>query len=115
MNNETEKNDITEADINKDVLIGYAIVKGVYEKQYIYKVPIVGWWEEFDDDSIDLEDDDEVIGVITAIPGSYKVSGVDSDGRTLIALGYEFPGAYHPDWIEELKLRRKANALSSQK
>ena len=55
--------------------------------------------------AMDIADNCKVIGVLPALPNTYRVYGYDIEGDT-IELGYEYPGAEHPDWVEELKFQR---------
>ena len=50
----------------------------------------------------------KVLGIVPAQPGTFLVRCCpDEIDGFCIMLGYELPGAYHPDWVEECKERIK--------
>jgi hypothetical protein len=92
----------------KDAVIGFLVTKVPHfqpkrgEPTHFVSVrPLTVSWEGMEKD-VDLEEDEKVIGVIPAPPGSYEVWGFLPDGKGQV-LGYEFPGAYAPDWNKVLK------------
>lgn len=102
------ENKVTVSDIIREPILGYVLIKHTTKfGKIIFKEPIIGWWEVPESDGIELEGDDEIIGIIQAPPGSYLVFGTSETRNTPIQLGTEFPGASHPDWIVELEERRK--------
>lgn len=116
MNN--TKKDITEADIYREAIIGFAVIKNStgHGRYYgVYNEPICIQHDGLED-NINVLADHEIIGVLPAPPMSYRVYGFDGRGDE-IDLGYEFPGAYHPDWTKELKQMRELRdeQFSSQK
>lgn len=100
--------------ILKDVIIGFMVVK--YNRKdgsfFIGTEPLCTSWDGFgDNETVDI--DDEIIGVIPAPQCSYKVLGLFPDNRYEF-LGYEFRGAYSPDWrqilgkrIDQMKKRKE--------
>ena len=102
-------------EIIRDPIIAFLIVKvkNDHESFYINTVPITTDWNNFNEDnSIDI--DEEIMGVVPAPQHSYMVSGLFPrkgvkypDKGTFKSLGYEFEGAYCPDWKKELERRIK--------
>jgi hypothetical protein len=102
----------------KEPLIGFLAVTtrrndGSY---FVTTYPLGSSWDHFGE-HVELEKNDEVIGVFPAPPYSYIISGLfPKDGEnypdtgTFELLGYEFDGADCPDWNTILKdaiLKRK--------
>ncbi len=102
--------------IIKDIIIGFLITKhkrrdGSY---YISNQPLIGSWDDLGDDEAVVNSDDEIIGIIPAPPYSHRVLGlfkcVEKDlpyphNGVYDTLGYEFPGAYYPNWKKLLEER----------
>ncbi len=105
--------------IIKDLIVGFLIVKFIVRdgNYHIRAIPLDSSWDGFNGDNY-LCPNEEIIGVIPAPQGSYKVLGLipcergrvkHSDIGSYEKLGYEYSGAYHPDWeklLEEMKNRR---------
>lgn len=91
--------------ITKDPVIGFLVtVEQLSTGQCgVYIYPLEAGWEGADSFSINGEI--KVVGVIPAPPGSYVVRGL-MPNNIYEELGYEFPGAYHPDWLAELMKKR---------
>ena len=97
--------------IFKNPVIGFVVVK-MKERGILGMLPLIGGWEEED---IDLpleekrvEKEDEVLGVIPAPSGTKAVYGVIDEERGFMELlGYEFEGAFHPNWEEERQIKIK--------
>lgn len=109
--------------IFREPVIGFVIIKGEYQfsnrkgkpEYYITQKIITTNWEGLDGDDIDLYPEErEVVGVIPAPPGSFAVYGCLPDD-TATLLGYEFPGAYSPDWEELLDTVIKQRTRDSGK
>lgn len=93
--------------IIKDLVVGFLIVRSKVndESSYINIIPLDSSWDGFNDDH-DIDANEEIIGVIPAPQGSYKVLGLfpheDEQGYPNVGrygtLGYEHQGAYYPDW-----------------
>jgi hypothetical protein len=101
-------------EIIRDPIVAILIikVKNSNESFHINTVPITIDWNNFNEDN-SVCAEDEVIGVVSAPQHSYMVSGLFPrkgmkypDG-TFKSLGYEFEGAYRPDWKEVLERRIK--------
>ena len=101
-----------EIEIIREAIVAWVIIK----THDIHGKPIVGilalnhGWE-FDFYTLEnYEETDEIVAVIPAQPGTYIV--IACSPEKCVELGYELPGAYHPDWIEiaKKKLCRKANS-----
>ena len=101
--------------IIRDPIVAFLIikVKNSQESFFINTVPITTDWNNFNEDN-SIRTEDEVIGVISAPQYSYMVSGLFPrkgvkypDNGTFKSLGYEFEGAYCPDWKKELERRIK--------
>ena len=81
--------------IIKEAIIGYCIVKG---RTQIFHHPISSPYDmDIGMEEYDLDERDEVLGIIPANPGSFIVSGYVDNG-VLVMLGYEHVGAECPDW-----------------
>ena len=100
-------------EIIRDPIIAFLIVKikNGHDSFYINTVPITTDWNNFNEDN-SVGIDEEIIGVIPAPQYSYMVSGLfPGNGvkypATFKSLGYEFEGAYCPDWKKELERRIK--------
>jgi hypothetical protein len=70
----------------------------------------------YEDGSIDIQADEQVRGVLPAIPGTVQVMGAMTtnrmsagetvpDGTEYSHLGFAIPGADEPDWEEERLMR----------
>ena len=101
--------DIEREDIFKEVIVAFLVTKKPFvengKRRYAVNCyPITFDWEgaTADDTGIELGEKEEVIGIIPAPPGSYAVKGFPLGSDLAIELGYEFAGAYKPDWKEEL-------------
>jgi len=100
---------MTGAPIWENAVIGWLVIRVKSQPGcFIMVKPLtVDWQGILNDKDLDLSDEDEVVGVIPAVPGTYEVWGQTEDGR-LEPLGYELPGVLHPDWCKELeKMRRR--------
>ena len=93
-------------EIYQDPIIGFLIIKKAFVSpqqdtthSITYKI-IKSDWKGIPD-TVDLEEGDEVIGILSAPSDSFYVYGLDVKGE-VIELGYEFRGTYHPDWGEML-------------
>lgn len=116
--------DTEDTKIIKDPLIGFLVVKYIRKDGsfYIGTEPLSASWDGFDDNDYMCNDNDQIIGVLPAPPYSYKVLGLFPcmeenlpypRNGSYECLGYEFAGAYSPDWkklledrIKELEKRR---------
>jgi hypothetical protein len=107
--------------IIKELVVGFLIVKSKVSggNSYINVVPLNSSWDAFNGDN-DLDANEEIVGVIPAPQGSYKVLGLfqceedEKDEKDeednpcngiYNTLGYEYKGAYYPDWknlLEEM-------------
>jgi hypothetical protein len=97
----------------KDAVLGFVVTRADKPKQYGPVKPdepaaylscrpiAVAWDGEMDDADDKLYPDDTVVGVLPAPPGSYAVYGLVGNSYKL--LGYEFPGAFIPNWEEVLQ------------
>lgn len=101
--------------IIRDPIVAFLIIKikNDHESFFIDTVPITTDWNNFNEDN-SVRVEDEVIGVVSAPQHSYMVSGLFPckgvkypDNGTFKHLGYEFEGAYCPDWKKELERRIK--------
>jgi hypothetical protein len=106
---------IEQLEIIRDPIVAFLIikVKNSNESFHINTVPITIDWNNFNEDN-SVCAEDEVIGVVSAPQHSYMVSGLFPrkgvkypDSGTFKPLGYEFEGAYCPDWKKELERRIK--------
>ena len=104
-----------ESEIIRDPVIAFLIIKvnNGHESFFINTVPITTDWNNFNEDTSILAED-EVIGMVSAPQHSYMVSGLFPrkgakypDNGAFKPLGYEFEGAYCPDWKKELERRIK--------
>lgn len=101
---------MSEEMILRDAVIGFIVTEARPARSHsagplITVRPISMNFEGYtDDDELELAGPDRmweqerVVGVIAAPPGAYRVLGVIGDQWK--ELGYEFPGADHPDWEE---------------
>jgi len=55
--------------------------------------------------NISIDKKCDIIGVLPAPAGAYRVYGFDNEGHE-VELGHEYPGAYHPNWEDELEAKR---------
>jgi hypothetical protein len=112
---------LDEQEIIKDPIIAFLLikVKDNNESFHIDTVPITVDWNNFNEDN-SVCADNEIIGVVTAPQHSYMVSGLFPHkgvnikypgSGTFKPLGYEFEGAYFPDWEKELKRRIKDSGI----
>ena len=115
MENINEEFNKEQSKIIRDPIIAFLIVKIKNDQNsfYINTVPITTDWNNFNEDT-DINSDDEIIGVVPAPQHSYMVSGLFPrkgvkypDNGTFKYLGFEFEGAYCPDWEKELERRIK--------
>lgn len=111
---------LEESKITRDSVICFLIVKskGDGDSFYVKAIPVSESWDCLDDGSV-VSAEDEIISVIPAPKYIFKVSGLfPCDKKDLPYpesgiyefLGYEFGGAYHPDWkelLEDMIKRRK--------
>lgn len=98
--------------IIKDLVVGFLIVRSKVNNgsSYINIIPLDSSWGGFNDDH-DIDANEEIVGVIPAPQGSYKVLGLVpcedgqgcSDTGRYDTLGYEYQGAYYPDWKKLLE------------
>jgi hypothetical protein len=104
-----------QSEIIRDPIVAFLIikVKNGNESFFIDTVPITTDWNNFNEDN-SFRTEDDVIGVVSAPQHSYMVSGLfpskgtkHPDSGTFKSLGYEFEGAYCPDWKKELERRIK--------
>lgn len=110
-----EEFNIEQSEIIRDPIVAILIIKIKNDRESFFTdtVPITTDWNNFNEyNSIRVED--EVIGVVSAPQHSYMVSGLFPrkgakypDNGTFKPLGYEFEGAYCPDWKKELERRIK--------
>ncbi len=107
---------IEQLEIVKDPIVAFLIIKvnNGNESFFINTMPITTDWNNFNEDS-SICVKDEVIGVVSAPQHSYMVSGLFPHkgvkypyNGTFKSLGYEFEGAYRPDWKKELERRIKS-------
>ncbi|SMB96770.1 hypothetical protein SAMN00808754_1642 [Thermanaeromonas toyohensis ToBE] len=89
--------------ITKEPVVGFLVTanREVDGNCWISVRPLEANWEGGDFFSIHLDKEEKIVGIIPAPHGSYIVRGLMPDD-TYELLGYEFPGAYHPDWLDEL-------------
>lgn len=99
--------------IIKELVVGFLIVRSKVNggNSYINIIPLNSSWDGFNDDH-DLDANEEIVGVIPAQQGSYKVLGLlpCEDGEedysykgVYDTLGYEHKGTYYPDWKKLLE------------
>lgn|SRR3990167_9543974 len=102
-------------EIVRDPIVAFLIIKISNNQQsfIINTVPITTDWNNFNEDN-SFRAEDKVIGVVSAPQHSYMVSGLFPrkgvkypDNGVFKSLGYEFEGAYCPDWKKELERRIK--------
>ena len=107
---ESQKDD---SKIIKDLVVGFLVVKSkvINGNSYVNVIPLNSSWNGFNDDH-DLDANEEIVGVIPAPQGSYKILGLFpcEDGEQGYpdtgrygTLGYEYKGAYYPDWKKLLE------------
>lgn len=102
----------------KDQVIAWVVTQEPWrsakgEKTLLSVKPLaVDWSGEFDSDVLTLSEEEAVVAVVPALPGSYEVWGVVKESDACERLGYEMPGATCPDWDKELQSlgRRKVHA-----
>jgi hypothetical protein len=98
--------------IIKELVVGFLIVKSKVSNgnSYVNVIPLNSSCDGFNDDH-DLDPNEEIVGVIPAPQGSYKILGLFpcEDGQEYPntgkydTLGYEYQGAYYPDWKKLLE------------
>jgi len=97
---------VTEEDIYREAIVGFVIIKddtGKGNYSFIFTEPICVWHDGLEN-NISIDKTQTIVGVLPAPDGSYRVYGFGNAGHE-IELGHEYVGAYHPDWVEELKSR----------
>jgi len=102
--------------IIKDLVVGFLIVRSKVNNgsSYINVIPLDSSWDGFNDDH-DIDANEEIVGIIPAPQGSYKVLGLfpheDGQGYPNVGryhtLGYEHRGTYFPDWKKLLEEKIK--------
>ena len=121
MNKVIEEFNKEQLEIIRDPIIAFLIVKikNNHKSYYINTVPITTDWNNFNEDN-SIGIDEEIIGVIPAPQHSYMVSGLFPrkgikypDNGAFKSLGYEFKGAYCPDWKKELERRIKNGEIEN--
>lgn len=104
-------------EIYRTPVIAFAIIKSnssnAPDPPVLLPIPIAIDWEGMND-LPELEADCEVVGVTPALPDTYEVwaeapPGPSHSKEGYILLGYEIPGAYHPDWQGELAKKKEEN------
>jgi hypothetical protein len=105
--------EVKDEDILKDPVVAWVVVEAKRHyllskgepPYFVMSFPVVqdceGWGE-----TTDMDENEKVVGVVPAQPRTYRVSG--DIGGCFEELGYEFEGAWHPDWKEALKEKREA-------
>jgi len=104
-------------EIIRDPIVAFLIikVKNSNESFHINTIPITIDWNNFNENNYVCAED-EIIGIVSAPQHSYMVSGLFpskgegvkcTDNSTFKSLGYEFEGAYCPNWKKELERRIK--------
>lgn len=99
--------------IIKELVVGFLIVKSKVGNgsSYVNVIPLDSSCDGLNDDH-DLDANEEIVGVIPAPQGSYKILGLfpseDSeqgypDTGRYGTLGYEYQGAYYPEWKKLLE------------
>ena len=110
----TEKHETTESSnaapnitLFREVVIGYVVTRerGLDGRHYHGIVPIIGDADGFFEETLDElngspERDHTVVGVLPALPNTFKITGYLADAALSpgVGLGYEFAGANNPDW-----------------
>lgn len=98
--------------IIRELVIGFLVVRSKTDNgiSYVSTIPLDISWDRFDGDT-DIDPHEEIIGLIPAPQGSYRILGLfpkdkeeDPDGNYK-TLGFEYPGIYHPDWEKLLEER----------
>jgi hypothetical protein len=105
--NETKTNDVTEEDIHRDAVIGHIVIENHTGNGHyfsVYTEPICVY-DDGEENDVIIEKQQTIIGMLPALSGTYRVYGFGSDGHE-IELGYEYVGAYHPNWVDKLNARR---------
>ncbi len=95
-----------EAIITKEPVIGFIVTRSKSEtgNDFVWIHPLsVNFEGVLNDADSDLPENAEIVGILPGLPESYKVYGSYEIDEALKELGYEFKGAYHPDWVEKLK------------
>lgn len=118
--------------IIKNLVVGFLIVKSRTDKgiSYINTVPLDISWDRFDGDN-DIDQNEEIIGVIPAPQFSYRVLGFfpyensvknsvkieagNFEKGSYQTLGYEYRGVYRPDWKELLSEKIKNGDYNKRK
>lgn len=97
-----ETSEITEADIYRTAVPGFVVTESTINNKHRFVGTEPIYNSPDNDGVINIADDCKVIGVLPALPNTYRVYGHDNDGY-IIELGYEHPGEEHPDWVEKLR------------
>ena len=96
-----------ETTIIKEPVIGFIVsaTERVDGSKFLWVTPISLNWEGLlnDEDLDALVSKASVLGVLPAPAESFKVFGSDAQDDGPKALGFEFKGCYHPEWIKEFK------------
>lgn len=95
-----------ENEIVKETVVGFIVTANKFG--YFYTHPLTGSWCGSPDlpcgqEHLDISSEERVIGILPAPPNTFKVTGCNNISNTCISLGYEYEGAYHPDWADEHK------------
>jgi len=119
IDNEGQSN--KEKDIIRDLIVGFLIVRSKVPNgvSYVSTIPLDTSWDGFND-NIDIDPNEEIIGIIPAPPGSYKILGLvpnKDDIGSYENLGYEYRGAYFPDWkkLLEEKIKKKEEGIKIER
>ena len=92
--------DVSPDDIVKDAVVAWVITRcRIGRRAYFVAIPIDATWEG-EAGSERSGDGCEIVGVVPAQPGTYRVWCCPEEEGECLELGYELPGAYHPDWVE---------------
>lgn len=94
-------------DLLRDLVIGWVVIKEIYEsfegpKTLIDVKPLVVNWEGTIEPPVTLAEDEKILAIVPAIPGTYEIWASPDGGEAYKKLGYELPGGFHPDWNEVL-------------
>ena len=99
---------VTKADIYREAIVGFVVIQSstIESGESVVDVEPMCFSCNGTGNPIYIDKDQVVVGVLPAPAGAYRVYGFGEDGKE-IELGYEYPGAYHPNWIDELNAGRK--------
>ena len=111
-----------ESKILRDLVVGFLVVKSKVSNGYSYinMIPLDSSWDGFNDDH-EIDADEEIVGVIPAPQGSYKVLVLlpSKDEKEeypvvdkYVTFGYYYVGAYRPDWKKLLDEKIKDKELN---